>query len=215
MTWLAVIVVLSVVPSTRAVVPLVTALADAEFVPFSYVVDDVSLIVTFSPADVNSPKPDVDTLLTVPIDPPVAGPDRAFDPPPVAPEDVDCAVVVEELVAAAELDEPPQAESPIAGTSSPAVAATDAVSLCLRSLFWRVMSAFFRFIVSRYWDSGRRQIVHGPPSCFRVRQCNLEEVLSGSRTRTYGQARELAPSSGEAGRETPTCRTGFGPAYSS
>jgi hypothetical protein len=27
-------------------------------------------------------KPDVDTLLTVPDDPPAAGPDRALDPPP-------------------------------------------------------------------------------------------------------------------------------------
>jgi hypothetical protein len=60
--------------------PLVTARADAEFVPFSYLVDDVSLTVTFSPVEVNSPKPEVDTLLTVPIDPPAAGPDRAFDP---------------------------------------------------------------------------------------------------------------------------------------
>jgi hypothetical protein len=81
MTWVAVIVVPSVVPTTRAVLPLLTALTDADFVPFSYVVDDVSLTVTFSPAEVNSPKPDVDTLLTFPIDPPAAGPDRALDPP--------------------------------------------------------------------------------------------------------------------------------------
>jgi hypothetical protein len=86
MTCVAVIVVLFVVPTTRAVLPLVTALADADFAPFSYVVDDVSLTVTFSPADVNSPKPDVDTLLTLPIDPPAAGPDRAFDPPLPDPE---------------------------------------------------------------------------------------------------------------------------------
>jgi hypothetical protein len=77
----AVIVALLVVPSTRAVSPVVTALADAEFVPLSYVVDDVSLTVTFSPADVNSPKPEADTLVTLPIDPPAAGPDRALDPP--------------------------------------------------------------------------------------------------------------------------------------
>jgi hypothetical protein len=81
-TCVAVIVVPSVVPTTSAVLPLVTALADADFVPLSYVVDDVSLTVTFSPADVNSPKPDVDTLLTLPIDPPAAGPDRALDPRP-------------------------------------------------------------------------------------------------------------------------------------
>jgi hypothetical protein len=81
MTCVAVIVVLSVVPTTRAVLPLVTALADAECAPFSYVVDDVSLTVTFSPAAVNSVKAEVDTLLTLPIDPPSAGPDRALDPP--------------------------------------------------------------------------------------------------------------------------------------
>jgi len=81
MTCVAVIVVLSVFPTTRAVLPLVTALADADFVPFSYFVDDVSLTVTFSPVDVDSLKPDVDTLLTLPTDPPAAGPDRALDPP--------------------------------------------------------------------------------------------------------------------------------------
>lgn len=81
MTCVAVIVVLSVVPSTSAVLPLVTALEAAEFVPFSYVVEDVSLTVTFWPADVKSPKPDVDTLVTLPIDPPAAGPDRALEPP--------------------------------------------------------------------------------------------------------------------------------------
>ena len=64
MTCVAVIVVLSVVPSTSAVLPLVTELADADFVPFSYVVDDFSLTVTFSPADVNNAKPELDTLLT-------------------------------------------------------------------------------------------------------------------------------------------------------
>jgi hypothetical protein len=31
-------------------------------------------------------KPEPDRLLTVPIDPPAAGPDRAFDPPPPDPE---------------------------------------------------------------------------------------------------------------------------------
>jgi hypothetical protein len=35
-------------------------------------------------------KPDVDTLLTVPVDPPAAGPDRALDAPPL----VDVGVVV-------------------------------------------------------------------------------------------------------------------------
>jgi hypothetical protein len=45
-------------------------------------VADASLTVTFWPADVVIVKPDVDKLLTVPDDPPAAGPDRALDPPP-------------------------------------------------------------------------------------------------------------------------------------
>jgi hypothetical protein len=107
-------------------------------------------MVTFSPADVIRPKPDADTLLTVPADPPAAGPDRALEFPPVAPERVVCAAVVEELVAAVALDEPPQAESPIAGTRSPAVAAMDLMSLGLKSLVGMVMSGLFRFIISRW-----------------------------------------------------------------
>src|SRR5450631_4433335 len=111
MTCVAVTVVLFVVPSTRAVLPLVTALADAEWVPFSYVVDDVSFTVTFSPADVTSTKPEVEPLLTLPIDPPAAGPDRALDPPlPGARcpgDEVDDAVVaVPELVLAVALTMP-------------------------------------------------------------------------------------------------------------
>jgi hypothetical protein len=43
-------------------------------------------------------KPDADTLLTVPDDPPAAGPDRALDPPP--PE---LLLAVGELLAAGEL----------------------------------------------------------------------------------------------------------------
>jgi hypothetical protein len=82
MTWVAVMVVPSVVPSTRACWPVVTALTEAWLVPFSYVVEDVSLMVSFWLPEVVSVKPDVDTLLTVPIEPPAAGPDRAFDPPP-------------------------------------------------------------------------------------------------------------------------------------
>jgi hypothetical protein len=42
-------------------------------------------MVTFWPAEVVSVKPDADTLLAVPIEPPAAGPDRALDPLP-APE---------------------------------------------------------------------------------------------------------------------------------
>jgi hypothetical protein len=44
------------------------------------------MTVTFWPAEVDSVKPDVDTLLTVPAEPPAAGPDRALDPLPPVPE---------------------------------------------------------------------------------------------------------------------------------
>jgi hypothetical protein len=54
---------------------------ELELVPFLYVVEDASLTVTFWPADVEIVKLDVDTLSTVPDDPPAAGPDRALDPP--------------------------------------------------------------------------------------------------------------------------------------
>src|SRR5579871_6211846 len=108
MTFVAVIVVLSSVPSTRTVLPLVTAVFEAAVVPFSYLVDDVSLMVTFPPVGVDRVKPDVDALLTVPIDPPAAGPDRAFDPPPpdpdareTPPECAPAAAVVAGAVAAA------------------------------------------------------------------------------------------------------------------
>ena len=47
MTWLAVMVVPFVVPSTRTLSPSVTALAELELVPFWYVVEDVLSTVTF------------------------------------------------------------------------------------------------------------------------------------------------------------------------
>jgi hypothetical protein len=77
---------------------VVTALAEAGLDPFSYVVEDASLTVTFWPADVVMVKPDVDRLLTVPDDPPAAGPDRALDPPP--PDAGPAAVLVLVLAAA-------------------------------------------------------------------------------------------------------------------
>ena len=72
------------------------ALAEIELVPFSYVVEDASLMVTFWPADVDIVKPDAVTLSTVPEDPPAAGPDRALDPPPLAkwPDFADGAVAI-------------------------------------------------------------------------------------------------------------------------
>src|SRR5580704_3258773 len=71
-----------VVPSTRTTSPVVMALADAEPVPFWYVVAGASSTVTFWPADVDSVKLGVDTVPTVPAAPPAEGPDRALDPPP-------------------------------------------------------------------------------------------------------------------------------------
>jgi hypothetical protein len=47
MTWLAVMVVPLTVPSTRTLLPLVTALAEVEPVPFRYVVEDALLTVIF------------------------------------------------------------------------------------------------------------------------------------------------------------------------
>jgi hypothetical protein len=47
MTWLAVIVVPLVVPSTRTFSPFAMALAEVELVPFWYVVEDALLTVTF------------------------------------------------------------------------------------------------------------------------------------------------------------------------
>jgi hypothetical protein len=43
-------------------------------------------MVTFWPVEVVSVKPDADTLLAVPAEPPAAGPDRALDPLPPVPE---------------------------------------------------------------------------------------------------------------------------------
>jgi hypothetical protein len=74
-------VVLLTVPKTKTLSPVVTALADVEFVPFRYVVADASLTVTFWPADVVMVKLGADTLSTVPDAPPSAGADRALDPP--------------------------------------------------------------------------------------------------------------------------------------
>jgi hypothetical protein len=81
MTWLAVMVVPLVIPSTTTLTPFLMALAEVELVPFWYFVVDAFLTVTFCPAAVVSVKLDVDTLLTVPDAPPTAGPDRALDPP--------------------------------------------------------------------------------------------------------------------------------------
>jgi hypothetical protein len=102
MTWLAVMVVAFVVPSTRTLAPFVMAVAELDLVPFWYVVEDALLTVTFSPAAVVIVKLDADTLSTVPDDPPAAGPDRALDPPPRA----GCPDVAEPDVAVVAVPEP-------------------------------------------------------------------------------------------------------------
>jgi hypothetical protein len=92
------------------------ALAEVELVPFWYFVEDASSTVTFWPADVVSAKLDLDTLPTVPDDPPAAGPDRALDPPP--PERGPPAELAPEAScpADAEGDDARPTESPTTGT---------------------------------------------------------------------------------------------------
>jgi hypothetical protein len=75
---------------------LVTALAEAGLVRFSYVVEGASSMVAFWPADVVRVKLEVETLSTVPAAPPAAGPDRALDASPPDPP-------AEPLLGAAEL----------------------------------------------------------------------------------------------------------------
>ena len=82
MTWLAVMAVPLVVPSTRTASPVLIARAEDEPVPVVYLVEDALFTTTFCPAGVDRVKLDVDTLATVPTAPPAAGPERAFDPPP-------------------------------------------------------------------------------------------------------------------------------------
>jgi hypothetical protein len=102
MTCMAVIVVPLAVPSTRTGPPVAMALAEAELVPSWYVVADASLTVTFWPAAVVIVKLEVETLSIVPDDPPAAGPDRALDPPPPAPEPLEA--VLDGLLPAAAPD---------------------------------------------------------------------------------------------------------------
>jgi hypothetical protein len=108
MTCVAVIVVPLVVPSTTTDSPIVTALAEVGVVSFWYAVEDASLTVTFSPADVEMVKLDADTPSTVPAAPPAAGPDRAFEPPPpdsdppAPPPGARCPDAAEEAVAVAD-----------------------------------------------------------------------------------------------------------------
>jgi hypothetical protein len=84
-TCVAVTIAPLVHPSTRTGSPLAMALAEAELVPFWYVVEDASSTVTVWPVAVVTLKVDLDVLATVPTTPPGAGPDRALDAPPAAP----------------------------------------------------------------------------------------------------------------------------------
>jgi hypothetical protein len=79
------------------------ALAELELVPLRYFVEDAFLTVTFCPAEVVIVKLDVETLLTVPDDPPAAGPERALDPPLPGTRCADIAEVDDAVVAVPEL----------------------------------------------------------------------------------------------------------------
>jgi hypothetical protein len=70
-----------VVPRTRTRTPFLTTPAELALVPSRYLVEDAFLTVTFWPADVKTVKLDLETLSTVPDDPPAAGRARALDPP--------------------------------------------------------------------------------------------------------------------------------------
>jgi hypothetical protein len=101
-------VVPSTVPSTMTLPPFVTASAEAELVPFRYVVEDAVSTLTFWPVDVEIAKLVADTLSTVPAVPPAAGPERALDRPPpgascpdAAAGDAAAAAVAEPLPASA------------------------------------------------------------------------------------------------------------------
>jgi hypothetical protein len=92
------------------------ALAEFELVPVWYSVEDASSTVTFWPAAVDRVKLDADTLSTVPVAPPAAGPDRALDPAgldPVVAGAVDAVPAVVELLLEVVLP-PPQATPPTA-----------------------------------------------------------------------------------------------------
>ena len=81
MTWVAMMVVPFVVPSTRTDSPGLMALAEVERVPVAYFVEDALVTVAFCPEEVDRVKLDMDTLATVPTAPPAAGPERALDSP--------------------------------------------------------------------------------------------------------------------------------------
>jgi hypothetical protein len=105
------------VPMTRTWVPFLMALAEIELDPLLYFVEELSSTVTFCPAEVVRVKPELDTLVTVPEDPPAAGPDRALDPPAAAPGGPAVWLLDAAGVAAAAGDARRPTESPIMGAS--------------------------------------------------------------------------------------------------
>jgi hypothetical protein len=106
------------VPRTRTFSPVLMAAA---------AVEDVSLTVTFWPFAVDMVKPDVDTVLTVPVAPPAAGPERALDPappdrgPPSALLSKDGCAAVAKGEAATVMDSPITAHSSTAATIQPLI----------------------------------------------------------------------------------------------
>jgi hypothetical protein len=124
-------VALSTMPNTRTLVPFFTALAGAPWV----FVADVSSTVTSTPVAVVMVKPEADVVSTMPVAPPVAGPDLA--PPPDPPGGVDVAVgagvaVVEADDAAAVLTPTTPVTTPIspATTMRPVLFFDNAHGLC-------------------------------------------------------------------------------------
>jgi hypothetical protein len=91
-------------------------------------------------------KPDADTLVTLPDDPPAAGPDRALDPPPPAPgRPAEALEPTCEVVAALAVLEPlldvalTIPNTPTATTSAAAAAAIHLVRLVRKNMlgsFW-------------------------------------------------------------------------------
>jgi hypothetical protein len=132
-TCVAVMVVLLVVPSTSTGAPVVTGLAAAALVPFWYVVDGTSTTVTLWPVEVDIVKPVVDIVPTVPIAPPAAGADRAFDAPP-APNPPAAAGAGAALLAVAADDVVRPADTPITAHTNAAAAATIHRRLLLHKL---------------------------------------------------------------------------------
>src|SRR3954452_4823663 len=119
-TWVAVMVVPLVVPSTKTDSPVVRAVAVVGLPSFVYAVDDSSSTVTRWAACVVKVKFDLDMELTVPAAPPDAGPDRALPAPPAGPAATPPALAVGPGVVAG--DAARLMESPVAVSAAVAAA---------------------------------------------------------------------------------------------